>query len=82
MERRQTSASLVVSGSITSFIIWIASSRGIFVKRDTTSKLMRVSCGFSFSFLMILIKSLESLMKESVWPTKGLRILATCLVSS
>jgi hypothetical protein len=79
VERRQTSASLAVSGSVSSLTIWMASSKGILVKRETTSKLIRVSWGPTFSFLMILIKSLESLMKESVWPTRGLRILATCL---
>jgi hypothetical protein len=66
VDRRQTSASFVVYGSVTSLTTWMASSSGILVKRETTSKLIRMSSGFIFSFLMILTKSLESLMKEFV----------------
>jgi hypothetical protein len=74
VERRQTSASFVVLGSVTSLTTWIASSRVILLNREIASKLMRVSSGFTFSFLMILMKSFESFLKESVWPTKGPRI--------
>ena len=61
---------------------WIASSKGILVKSQTTSKLNIMSLGSIFSSLINFTKSLESLMKDSVFPTRGPKILATYLASS
>ena len=61
---------------------WIASSRGILVKRETMSKLTILSFGSTLSSWINFTKSLESLIKESELPTRGPRILATYLASS
>jgi hypothetical protein len=81
VDQRQTSTSLAVSGSMTSLIILMDSPRGIFVNKETTSKLMMISSGSTLSFLMIVMKLEESLINEFVLPTKGPRVFATYFAS-
>ena len=65
-----------------SLTTWISSSKGILVKSETTSKLNNMSLGSTFSTLISLTNSLESLMKDSMLPTRGPKIFAKYFASS
>jgi hypothetical protein len=54
---------------------------GILVKRETTSKLTRMSSLSTLMFLILFTKKEESLTKELVFPTKGLSLLARYFAS-
>jgi hypothetical protein len=60
-----------MSGLVAFLMASMASSMGIFVKRETTSKLTIISLGSMVRLLIILTSELESVMKELVFPTRG-----------